>query len=284
MSSGGTGGGAGQRWRQELAAWAIPPSILDAVTESPWRLSNAVFARRADAVIAEPGGFSWEVARAALAPSGSVLDVGAGAGAASLPLADLTTHLVAVDQSPSMMDDLARRAAELGLATRTVVGRWPDIAADDRIGVADVVVCHHVAYNVADLGAFAVALTRHARRRVVLELTPAHPLRVLNPLWLELHGLRRPDGPTADDAVAVLREVGIAAAQRRWPRPARPAYGSLPELVATTRRRLCLPPDRDAELTAALLRHGVDPDRPRDLGPPDGAPDDLVTLWWAGTG
>ena len=268
-------GEAVRRWADELATWALPEHITAAVADSPWATPVDVFARRADRAVAAPDGVSWRRAAEALAPSGSMLDVGAGAGAASLPHAARLTELTAVDTNPSILDELRARAEALGLAFHLVVGQWPDVAA--ATPVADVVVCHHVFYNVAALDAFARALTEHARRRVVVELTSAHPMHVLNPLWMRLQDLDRPDGPTAEDAVAVLREAGIEARSRRWRRPPRPAYPSLDDLVATTRRRLCLPPERDAELVAALLDHGVDPERPRDL-----SADEVVTLWWDG--
>lgn len=269
---------AADQWREQLGAWALPERITAAVTTSPWVCPTEVFARRADHYVATPVGASYEVAADALRPTGSVLDVGSGAGAASLPLASWTTELTAVDSHSGMLAALAERAGRLGVTAHTVEGRWPDVAHE--VPTADVVVCHHVAYNVPDLAAFAIALTEHARRRVVLELTESHPMRVLNPLWLRLHGLERPSGPTAEDAVAVLREAGIAPDERRWRRPPRPEYGSFDELLVATRRRLCLPPERDEELTKALLDLGVDPEHPRDLG---ASGDELVTLWWPGT-
>jgi SAM-dependent methyltransferase len=269
---------AAHQWREQLAAWALPERITAAVATSPWACPTEVFARRADHYVATPVGVSYERAAEALRPAGTVLDVGAGAGAASLPLAPWTTELTAVDSHAGMLAALAERAGRLNLTARTVEGRWPDVA--DEVSTADVVVCHHVAYNVPDLAAFAVALTDHARRLVVLELTDAHPMRVLNPLWLRLHGLERPSGPTAADAVAVLRETGIEPEERHWQRPLRPEYDSFDELLAATRRRLCLPPERDEELTKALLDLGVDPEHPRDLG---ASGDELVTLWWPGT-
>jgi len=269
-------GDAAQRWREQLEAWAIPDEFLRAVPDSPWQHPTEVFAKRADSYVAKPIGVSWEKAIAALEPRGVVLDVGAGAGAASLPLARATTELIAVDQSRTMLDALSVRAASLNLPTRLVQGTWP--ATSSTVDKADVVVCHHVFYNVADLAPFAQALTDHARRRVVVELPPAHPMRALNPLWLRLHGLRRPDGPTADDAIAVLTELGVEVHQERWPRPPRTPYGSFVDMVAATRRRLCLPAGRDRELVDALMELGVDPDHPVDLPDRDGA--ELVTLWW----
>jgi SAM-dependent methyltransferase len=266
---------ASARWRDELVAWAIPDHITAAVADSPWALPTEVFARRADQHVATPTGVSFERAAQALRPHGDVLDVGAGAGAASLPLAAWTRRLTAVDSSPSMVDALAERASRLGVELVTVTGSWPEVAGT--VPAVDVAVCHHVAYNVPDLGAFALALHEHARRRVVIELTAGHPMRLLNPLWKVLHDLDRPTGPTAEDAVAVLRDAGLDPQAEAWQRPPRPEYPSFDELVAITRRRICLPPSRSDELAAALVDLGVDPAHPRDLtvsGP------DVVTLWW----
>ena len=262
-------------WRDQLAGWAIPERITAAVADSPWRLNTAVFTRRTERYLSRPVGVSYERAAQALSEPGSVLDVGAGAGAASLPLAGRTTRLTVVDTNPRMLDELARLAAPLGLTPHAVVGRWPDVA--DAVEPADVALCHHVAYNVPELDVFALALNGHARRRVVLELPWLHPLSPLNPLWSVLHGLERPTGPTARDALDVLREAGLRPVMEEWPRPPRPEYPSMAELVAVTRQRICLPPERDDELGAALLQLGVDPDHPMELPASD---DRLVTLWW----
>src|SRR5437764_12809678 len=85
------------RWREDLAAWAIPDHIIAAAAESPWVLPRQVFARRADRLMREPTGPSFERAWEALDPPGSVLDVGSGAGAASLPLAPRARMVTAVD-------------------------------------------------------------------------------------------------------------------------------------------------------------------------------------------
>jgi SAM-dependent methyltransferase len=265
-------------WSDALAVWQIPDSITEQVDESPWVLPTEVFARRADNVLANPSGHSYARAVQALGSGGSVLDVGAGGGAASLPLAGRTTRLTAVDAHQPMLDDLLRRAAPLGVPVHPVCGRWPDIAR--RSPVADVVVCHHVLYNVAGIVPFVTALTAHARRRVVVEITARHPLTALNPYWQEFHGLRRPDGPTADQAVDLLRALGLPVQMQRWTRPATAEYATFDTLVDVTRRRLCLPPHRADDVAAALRRRGVDEHQVPDLG---SSGDNLVTLWWPGT-
>ena len=108
-------------------------------------------------------------------------------------------------------------------------------------------VAHHVLHNVVDLPPFLRALTAAARRGVVVEMLDQHPMAWLDPLWERFHGLHRPPPATADDAVAVLREIGLAPEVTRWERLNPPRQ----DPVWVT-RRLCLPPERVPEVAAAL--------------------------------
>jgi SAM-dependent methyltransferase len=268
-----------ERWRADLAAWAIPEHITAAVAESPWVLPRQVFARRADRVSATPSGASYQRAWAALDPPGSVLDVGSGAGAASLPLLSRATSLTAVDSDPEMLDKFSERSSAAGITARSVVGRWPEAAPE--AGPADVVTCHHVLYNVPDVRPFVTALTASARRTVVAEITTQHPLVSLNALWLRFHGLRRPVSPTAADLIEILESMGLRPGHETWCRPGGRDYASFDEMVDVTRRRLCLPPERAAEVADALAESGIDPEDPEDLG---SSGRDVVTIWWNGCG
>lgn len=257
-------GPAATRWADELAAWAIPPEILAAAPESPWGFPPSLF--KAAEPEAAPDTPSRRRAIEALPEGGTVLDVGSGGGAASLALVPPAGTIVAVDESPDMLAALGAAADERGVAHLEHVGRWPDVAAE--VPPADVVVCHHVFYNVPDLADFAVALTDHARRRVVAELTESHPLTAQGPLWRHFHGIDRPEGPTAELAVAVLEEAGLRVSAEPFAAPPRPRPDRA-EWVAFVRRRLCLPAERDPELDSLL--------------PPDDAllrPREAVTVWW----
>ena len=218
-----------------------------------------------------------EAARS-LPPGGGVLDVGAGGGAASLPLAGVAGRLVAVDESADMVAAFLAAAEAAGVPAEAVEGRWPEVAG--RVAPADVVVCHHVLYNVADLAPFADALTGHARRRVVAELTERHPLVGLAPLWRRFHGLERPSGPGADDAVAALEALGLPVDRQDWESQDRFGFDDFDELVAFTRRRLCLPAERDPEVAAALLEEGT---RQVDGVWVSGQPRRVTTLSWPGS-
>jgi signal recognition particle subunit SEC65 len=213
----------------------------------------------------------------ALSPRGTVIDVGAAAGAASLPADDAIEHVTAVDTNEPLLAEFAERARARGIPYRIFQGHWPDVAG--QVEPADVVVCAHVLYNVPDLAPFVEALTTYARRRVIVEIAEVHPLTALNPLWQHFHGITRPDGPTADDAVAALRELGIEPEVTRWRKPAAAEYRRFDELVDVSRRRLCLPPDAAAEVAEALRALGVDTETPPDLG---SSGRNVVTLTWPG--
>jgi SAM-dependent methyltransferase len=267
-------GPAGRRWSEGLAGWAIPGEILAAAPESPWTFPTELFASRADAST-DSLTVSNRRALEALPEGGSVMDVGCGAGAASLPLAGKARTLIGVDVSNEMLQAFEERASRTGAEALVVRGRWPDAAPETPD--ADVVLCHHVFYNAPDLPAFAAALTDHARSRVVVEMTPNHPQASLNRLWLQFHGLRRPTGPTVDDAVEVLRDVGLDPAWELWQPESRGGFADRRDLVAWIRRRLCLTPERDDEVNEAISDQVIE-----SGGLHTFAPGPVGTLWWDG--
>lgn len=257
-------GTAARRWADALASWAIPPHILEQAPESPWAHPVALFVARGD----EPVTVSTARAREALPAGGSVLDVGCGGGRAAFAAVPPAATVTGVDAQPPMLEAFAAGARSRGVGHAEVLGRWPDVA--DAVPDADVVVCHHVAYNVADLAPFVRALDARAHRRVVLELPVRHPLARMAPLWRRFWDLERPDGPTARDALDVVREAGFDARLEEWDDPAPPREAALDpaDQVRWTRVRLCLPAERDDEVAAALAAQ-----------PPAG-PRRLATLWW----
>jgi SAM-dependent methyltransferase len=198
---------AAERWRRELAGWAIPDHILAQAVEPPWGFPVELFS--ADEGPA-PDTVSRRRAAETLPTGGSVLDVGCGGGAAGLALVPPAGLVVGVDESAEMLEAMRQAAQARGVEHATLQARWPDGAAE--APMADVVVCHHVAYNVPDLAGFAVALAAHARRRVVMVRSEA--------------------------------------------------------FVTMHRRRLCLPPEREPEVAAAMGAEAGRLDR------------QLATLWW----
>ena len=265
-----------EEWRRWLGAWAIPDDILAGAPESPWGFVAEPFIHRAERAGDSPPSISAQRALETLPPGGSVLDVGSGAGAASLALAPPAGLITAVDPSEEMLAELRRLAADRGVAAETITGAWPDVAGET--DAADVVVCHHVLYNIPDLEPFVAALMAKASRRVVIEITAEHPTAWMRDLWMRFHSLRRPDRPTADDAEQALRELGIDAHREQGPAPADPnGFARREDEVAFIRKRLCLHPEQDEALIQALgdrlqSRGGLWNAHPGERA--------LVTLWW----
>lgn len=259
---------AAAQWAEALQEWAIPPEILNSAPEPPWGFPVDVFVDAARHALAEPPSPTHHRVAEALPDGGALLDVGSGAGAASLPVAQRAGRVIAVDQDRQMLRALAELTTGRA-SVELVEGRWPDVA--DLVGEVDVVVCANVAYNVADLGLFVEALTTVARHRVVLELSAVHPQSSLSPLWQHFWGLSRPTRPTVDDAEAVVREVtGAAPGSERWARTRSFMGEGGAETIAWARRRLCLSQEFDDEVAAAV----------KEL--PELAPSAMATLWWPG--
>jgi hypothetical protein len=259
---------AAERWAEALQDWAIPEEILASAPASPWGFPTDLFAEGARRALAEPLTPTHQQITEILPIGGVVLDVGSGAGAASLPVAPPAGRIVAVDQEPSMLRMLADLAGDR-VSVSLVEGLWPDAAG--QAGRADVVVCANVAYNVSALGPFLEALTAAARQRVVLELTAVHPQSTLSPLWQHFWDLPRPTGPTAEDAGAVIQEVvGVQPGVERWHRTWSFMGGRDAATVTWIRRRLCLAEESDGEVAAQL-----------DQLPRPG-PTEIVTFSWPG--
>jgi SAM-dependent methyltransferase len=252
---------AAERWRRALEAWSIPERILSQAEESPWIHPPALF-DVPDVIAPSP---SHDRAREALSIDASVLDVGCGGGIAAMALVPEVRTVIGVDHQPEMLTMFRRNAVARSLAVQTIEGNWPDVA--DQAPVCDVVTAHHVVYNVGDIDPFVRALDEHARCRVVLEMPTRHPLANMDEAWKFFWGLERPTGPTPDDLMEVLDELGLSASQQRWSGPMR-AANDLDQAARFLRIRLCLPASREDEVRDFVATHSEPTDRP------------LATIWW----
>jgi 2-polyprenyl-3-methyl-5-hydroxy-6-metoxy-1,4-benzoquinol methylase len=268
---------AAERWADALGAWAIPAELLNAADDSPYGWPQSMWRRRTEMAREESvESVTTGIVRKLAGPGGAVLDVGAGRGRASLPLAVEGHPLTAVEPDAAMAAGLAEDAGEAGVGVRVVEGRWPDVAS--QAGLATVVMSANVVYDVADIAPFLRAMEAAASSGVVIELTATHPWSVLAPYYLALHGLERPAGPTVDDLVEVVSEViNVEPQLQRWSRAGQMWFADWNEITEYYGRRLVLPRERRPELRPMLEPDVVESDGHLFIGDGDRQ---LATIWW----
>jgi len=265
------------RWRRLLEEWALPDDLLAAVPDSPYGWSPELWKRR-EQIAGEQATetLTSAIVRSLMPVRGSLLDVGAGTGRASLPHAVEGHRLTAVEKNPELAAGLRQRAAERGLAVELIEGVWPNVATD--VDLNDVAMCAHVVYDVQDVRPFLASLAEHARAGVVVELTPDHPWSGLTPYYRALHDLERPDGPTYRDFVSVVEQVcGVQPQVEVWTRPGQVWFENWDEILDHYQKRLVLPRHRRKE-----LRELLGPEVVADAGRfyVGSRERTLVTVWW----
>jgi SAM-dependent methyltransferase len=271
---------AADRWARDLERWAIPQELLDAVDESPYGWPQSLWKRRSAMAEQAEEPRTAEVVASMLDDGDSLIDVGAGRGRASLRFAEAGHPLVAVEKDPGMAGGLREDAKAMGVQVTVVEERWPD--AENLVPTVAVVMSAHVVYDVADIGAFVAAMHRKASTGVVMELSPHHPWASLAPYYRAIHGLDRPDGPTADDlAQVVAEETGVPPHSERWRRSGQLWFESWDEILELFGRRLVVPVDRRSELRSVLEPDVVEVDGRLYVGDPGR---EVVTVWWSKAG
>lgn len=266
-----------RRWQDQLAAWALPEWLLDQAEESPYGWPQFLWRRRSEMAEGEGESPTFRIAGDMLGEGGVLLDVGAGRGRVSLPLARQGHRLVAVEPDAAMAAGFREDAAARQVEATLIEGRWPQVA--DQVGPVDVALSAHVVYDVSDIVPFLSAMSKVARSGVVLEISETHPWAEMARLYREVHGLERPSGPTAGDLADVIREeLGVVAEVERWERTGHVWFADWDEIVEFYGRRLVLPSgERAARLRPLLEPLVVEAEGRLTVG------DDrrrLVTLWW----
>lgn len=250
-----------EKWRSDLASWAIPDEILAQAEVPPWFHPAALFALP-EKIWDSP---SHQRAREAMPDGGTVLDIGCGGGIAAFAIAPPAAKVIGVDHQLEMLEMFQANAIDRNLEVETFQGFWPAIA--ESVPQADVVTVHHVVYNVGDIKPFIEALISHARKRVVLELPLVHPMTPRSKGWKHFWNLERPTSPTADDFLEVLKEVGIKANIEKFTGRILLDEGE-DDRVEYTRMRLCLPESRRDEIVEFLKTD------------PSPTSRELAVVWW----
>jgi hypothetical protein len=137
------------------------------------------------------------------------LDLGAGGGRYTLPLALMVRRMYAVEPSAGMREVLAAGAREYGIENvETFAERWPSPKSE--APVADVGFMSQVGYDIEDIGPFGDQLEAHTRRMCAVMLYDFTPLRYFEALWPRVHGEPRVTLPGLREFMTLLFARGQA--------------------------------------------------------------------------
>jgi SAM-dependent methyltransferase len=183
--------------------------------------------------------------------SSTLLDVGGGAGRFALPLALRCRHVTVVEPSGSMLQGLREGMQEAGIKNITSVqATWEEATVEP----ADVALCAHVVYGVADIEPFIRKLEAHARQKVLLLAFMDSPIARFSPFWKPVHGEERVDLPGLPELVNVLWEMDICPDVEMLESASPRAFESRESALEQLRARLYVKPDteRDRRLQSAM--------------------------------
>ena len=142
-----------------------------------------------------------------LEPGHTVLDIGAGTGRFTIPMARAAGRVTAVEPSPSMAAFLQENAAAEGLPNIDLTMAGWDNA---EVAVHDIALCAHAMYSSPDLVSFVRKMERSARSTCFLLMrVPSHDGIMAH---LSRHTYGQPhDSPNFVVGYNVLYEMGIYA-------------------------------------------------------------------------
>jgi SAM-dependent methyltransferase len=137
----------------------------------------------------------------------SVLDIGAGSGRWTIPLAKTAKTVTAVEPSSAMVDNLHRNITSAKLNNIQITqSSWEDAIVEPH----DITVCAHAMYASPDLASFVRKMERYAIKTCYLAIRLPPFDGIIGELSLGIYG-RYHDSPNAIIAYNALYSIGIYA-------------------------------------------------------------------------
>ncbi len=161
-----------------------------------------------------------------LSPRKTLIDVGAGTGRHTVPLAGHLEWVTAVEPSEGMRSHIPARDN-----ITVVASTWEDA----EVAPADLVVCTHVLYGVAEPVPFIAKLERSARERVFVMLRESDLPHPAAEIRRRLVGDTGPRLPRFSELFMLLLQMGIAADVDFLRYPIVTRYSDMEEAVVDSR-------------------------------------------------
>jgi hypothetical protein len=215
---------AGTDWAEHWRSLVVERSAAAGshTDSSYWDRRAPTFARSTHA---RADGF-LDVMAPCLSPRKTLIDVGAGVGRHTLPLAERLEWVTAVEPSEGMRAQMPPRDN-----ITVVASTWEDAA----VAPTDLVICCHVMYGIEEPIPFITKMERSARERVFIMMREGpmvHPAAVVRDRML---GAEDPPVPRFSDLFMLLMQIGIAPNVNFIRYPIVQRYADIDEALADCR-------------------------------------------------
>ena len=192
-------------------------------------------------------------------PSCTVLDIGAGPGTLTIPLAKTVEHVTVVEPSGGMLTCLKENAANEGLENITCINKkWEDVHPGEDLDEYDVVIASY-SLSMVDIKAALLKMDKVARRSVHLFTFTGDRMWDYTELWPRLYGEKYQAGPDYIYLYNILYQIGIRADVEISTTEHKQRFSNLEEAVEQWKESLDIstPEAEDvirSHLTAKLIR------------------------------
>jgi SAM-dependent methyltransferase len=140
-----------------------------------------------------------------LGPNDTVLDIGAGIGRWSIPMAMVAHKVTALDALPGMLEIVRENAAAEGLCNiETLQGDWATVEVEPH----DFTLSSHAVYTSPDIVGYARKMERLSRKACYMVMRVPQHDSVIGELSQRIHG-RRYDSPNFVVGYNALLQAGI---------------------------------------------------------------------------
>ncbi len=192
-------------------------------------------------------------------PKCTVLDIGAGPGTLTIPLAKIVKHVTVVEPSRGMLACLKENAANEGLENITCINqKWEDVHPGGELDEYDVVIASY-SLSMLDMAAALSKMDTVARRSVHLFTFAGDRMWDYTKLWPRLYGEEYRAGPDYIYLCNILYQIDIRANVEISTTEHKQRFSNLEEAVEQWKENLDIstPEAEDvirSHLTAKLIR------------------------------